>query len=148
MLKKILVPIDFTDTSVAAMRKAAELSELILLYADEFQVTSYGEIPYLPSFVIDEHTAEIKQKMADVLTLAKAEGWNARGVVVQGPAADGIASVAETEAADLIVMGTHGRRGFRRFMMGSVAERIVRTSKIPVMTVCMPSSAQTTSDAA
>jgi nucleotide-binding universal stress UspA family protein len=76
MPKKILVPIDFTDTSIAALRKAAEFStklgaELLLLHVEEFPVTSYGELPYLPPYLGEEHAEEAKRKMGDVLTMAK-----------------------------------------------------------------------------
>ena len=153
MLKRILVPVDFTNTSMAALRKAAEIaaalgSELICLHVDEFPVMGYGELSYLPAEVVDEHIRETKRKMDDLLALATSKGWNARGLVVRGPAATGITSSAEAQDADIIVMGTHGRRGYRRLVLGSVAEQVIRTSKVPVMTVSVPASASVTPDAA
>ncbi len=55
--------------------------------------------------------------------------------VIEGPASDGILDLAKQEQADLIVMGTHGRTGVKRLLMGSVAEKIVRHAHCPVLTM-------------
>jgi Universal stress protein family len=59
-------------------------------------------------------------------------------VVNQGMAPDSILAFAEAQKTDLIVMGTHGRRGFDRLMLGSVTERVLRTASWPVLAVCKP----------
>jgi nucleotide-binding universal stress UspA family protein len=59
----------------------------------------------------------------------------AESVLVRGDPCEGILHVARERNADLIVMGTHGRRGLSRAFLGSVAERVVRTSPTPVLTV-------------
>jgi len=140
MIKKILVPVDFSEGSLAALRTARELArstsaELLLLHADEYPVMPAGELPYLPPQAIEEHTEGVARAFADVVGKAKQDGVTASGSVVQGPTLAAILDAATKQGADMIVMGTHGRRGFRHLIMGSVAERIVRTAKIPVMTV-------------
>jgi len=59
--------------------------------------------------------------------------------VQQGTASDSILAFAEAQDTDLIVIGTHGRRGFDRLMLGSVAERVIRKASCPVLAVCRPS---------
>jgi nucleotide-binding universal stress UspA family protein len=54
---------------------------------------------------------------------------------IGGPAADAIVREARKQGADLIVLGTHGRRGVRRLVLGSDAEQVVRTSRVPVLLV-------------
>lgn len=66
---------------------------------------------------------------------ARGHGLNARGRVLEGTAADEIVTSAREERADLIVIGSHGRRGLQRFFLGSVAERVVRTASSPVLVV-------------
>lgn len=60
---------------------------------------------------------------------------NARGVVLLGDPADEILNTIDEEGVDLVVMGTHGRRGIDRVIFGSVAERVLKSSPVPVMTV-------------
>jgi nucleotide-binding universal stress UspA family protein len=63
------------------------------------------------------------------------------GILLNGAAWDEIGRVAVEQNADLIVMGTHGRRGLPRAILGSVAERVIRTSTVPVLTVHGPRDA-------
>jgi len=140
MLKKILVPVDFSDTSLAGLREAGELAdgtaaELVLLHVDEFPVMPIGEFPYLPTDVVEEHVAALKRRMNELVAQTTTGLRIVRGSIVAGPAYQAIIDAATAEKADLIVMGTHGRRGFRHLIMGSVAERVVRTASVPVLTV-------------
>jgi nucleotide-binding universal stress UspA family protein len=68
--------------------------------------------------------------------------------LVQGGAAEEILQVAQDRKCDLIVMGTHGRRGFGRMLMGSVAEQVVREASCPVLTVKTPQPQMPSSDEA
>jgi nucleotide-binding universal stress UspA family protein len=72
--------------------------------------------------------------MAELLTEADTTGFNATTDVVFGPIAPTIVERAAQIGADLIVMGTHGRGGVAHLLMGSVAERVVRTAGCPVLT--------------
>ncbi len=80
--------------------------------------------------------AEFAQsKLDDLLPSIRAECPDAKGVIKVGVPWEQILAVAAEVRADLIVMGTHGRRGIAHAIMGSVAERVVRLSAIPVLTV-------------
>jgi nucleotide-binding universal stress UspA family protein len=63
------------------------------------------------------------------------QGVEAEGHVVTGYAAEEIFGVADKEGADMIIMGTHGRKGIDRILFGSVAEKVVKGAKCPVMTI-------------
>lgn len=79
--------------------------------------------------------AEAKKAVTSVEKTGKASGINVESVILEGYPADKILEFAEQEGMDLIVMGTLGRTGLDRFLMGSIAEKVVRHSKIPVMVV-------------
>jgi nucleotide-binding universal stress UspA family protein len=73
--------------------------------------------------------------MAGLLKQARAAGVKAKSIIVVGTPAEVIVRAARTRHAELIVMGTHGRSGLSRFLLGSVASRVVATSPCPVLTV-------------
>jgi nucleotide-binding universal stress UspA family protein len=76
-----------------------------------------------------------RKGLAALLTRARRQGIRGQAVFVEGLPAHEIMRVARHARADLVVMGTHGRSGTSRLFMGSVAERAVRESRIPVLTV-------------
>ncbi len=78
---------------------------------------------------------EARKAVTSVEEAGKASGINVESVILEGYPADKILEFAEQEGMDLIVMGTLGRTGIDRFLMGSIAEKVVRHSKIPVMVV-------------
>jgi nucleotide-binding universal stress UspA family protein len=79
--------------------------------------------------------------MATLVAKQKASGVPVEGMVRVGPPADEVQRAAEEVKADLIVVGTHGRRGLARAFLGSVAEIVVRTSTRPVVVVPSPQAA-------
>jgi nucleotide-binding universal stress UspA family protein len=138
-VRNILVPIDFSDASIEALRHAKELAltygaQITLLHAVEEVVypSAYGVEPAnLPGpQVIDR----VEESLAD---LARTEiGYE--HVVVDarvGYAPSTILDYAESEAVDLVVIATHGRTGLERMLLGSVAERVVRRAAAPVFSV-------------
>jgi nucleotide-binding universal stress UspA family protein len=139
--KTILVPTDFGEPSEAALDYAVELARV--LRANICLVHAY-EIPYIgmPDGAIVA-TAELTSRVLEgaqmgldrTISSRKGSGVAVRGFVRQGRAADVVASTAREVGAGLVVMGTHGRRGLPRALIGSVAEKVVRTSSIPVLTV-------------
>lgn len=140
MLRKILVPIDFSESSRAALREASRFAkgtdaELLLLYVDEFPARPVGELPYLPKHVVTEHAEAVKRELDAFVAQAAQLGWRAQTLVASGEVHNAILDAAADMRADLIVMGTHGRSGASRLVLGSVAERIVRTSPVPVLVV-------------
>lgn len=140
--KKILCPIDFSEDSQQAMQVAAGLARssqatLVLLYVWQPQqwMTDYGM--QWPNEVLLEAQALEEGKLATYRVDAQRLG--APEVVtrlLRGEPWDQIVSAArEDGAVDLIVMGTHGRTGLRRALIGSVAERVVRHAPCTVMVV-------------
>ncbi len=79
----------------------------------------------------ERHLQELVEKLAT-------EGVTATGAVVVGVPVDEINRAIDHHKADLVVMGTHGRTGLRQLMVGSVTERVVRSSKVPVLTIRHP----------
>lgn len=147
--KKILCPIDFSEDSQRAIQVAAEIARnsqatLVLLYVwQPLQwMTDYGM--QWPNEVLLEAQATEEGKLTAYR--ADAQRLGAPEVVtrlLRGEPWDQIVSVARDDRAiDLIVMGTHGRTGLRRALIGSVAERVVRHAPCTVMVVREPQSKQ------
>jgi nucleotide-binding universal stress UspA family protein len=80
-------------------------------------------------------TSWARREMERLGREARAAGVKTTWTIVQGVPADRIVQAARAKHADLVVMGTHGRTGFSRFLLGSVASRVVATSPCPVLTV-------------
>lgn len=136
--KKILFPTDFSHASDAALSHAATLAResggrLIILHVEEPPMAyGGGELYYgVPN---PDNTALVKMLQAVVPPI---EVPYEHKLVVGDPAGE-IVRVAEEEGVDLIVMGTHGRTGLRRLLMGSVAEAVLRRSPCPVFTLKEP----------
>jgi nucleotide-binding universal stress UspA family protein len=144
--EKILVPVDFSEHSTAALEVAVELasvfdSKLHLLHC--YQIQPGGVSPYGIAIPSDYFT-EIRDTAARQLA-----EWQEKHVPAAIPVdastmsefpSKAIAMTAEKIGADLIVMGTRGLSGFKHVMLGSVAERTVRIAPCPVMTVHAPRS--------
>ena len=138
---RVLVPTDFTESSDQALDWAIELAarldaSVTVMHAYEIPVIGFPD----GSLVA---TAEIATRLSDEArtsleaTVAQRQG---RGVPIDAVLREGVAweeinSVAEAIDADIIAIGTHGRRGIARALLGSVAEAVVRTSRRPVLTV-------------
>jgi universal stress protein A len=138
--ERILVPIDFSDPSRAALRYASSLSQqfgakLILFYAVEPVATH--DFDYHPLMV---DSSEIMTKAERQLNhICEREGVDegsvAEVVVRKGVAHAEIAAAAKELKADLIVIATHGRTGLKHVLLGSTAERVVRHAHCPVLVV-------------
>jgi nucleotide-binding universal stress UspA family protein len=134
----ILVPIDFGESSNEALDLAMGLADkfgaaLSVVHAYEMPV-----YPYDGAFLAAPEWAEAienaaKGKLDEVLATVRAKLPRANGILRAGPAAVEILAAASEHKADLIVMGTHGRHGLERALIGSVAERVVRLSPVPVL---------------
>lgn len=131
-IARIVAPTDFSVCSMRALRYAERLArrfgaEIVLVHVD-------------PALLLGSEVAETRQGVAqkeleDLVVLLATRGVQARAVVRAGAPAGEILTTAETEHADLIVMGTHGRTGIAHALIGSVAENVVRRSRCPVLTV-------------
>jgi nucleotide-binding universal stress UspA family protein len=140
--KRICCPIDFSDASRAAMEVAADLARragatLTLLHA--YPVPGYtfpdGSVVASPR-MLQELADQSERHLGDWKGQAEKMGApsvNAETVVGE-PAAE-IVAFAKERAVDLLVLGTHGRTGIEHALMGSVAERVVRRARCPVLTV-------------
>jgi nucleotide-binding universal stress UspA family protein len=133
-MRTILHPTDFSDSANCALQLACSLArqhnaQVVILHVVPLPAVMYGPPPenYL------DH-------LLDKLCHMKPSEPEARvqHLVVEGDAATEILRVAGQVRCDLIVMGTHGRRGLGRLLLGSVAERVVRQASCPVMTVKAP----------
>lgn len=137
-MKKILFPTDYSPASTAALRYAVLLAKqsqalLSVVYVEPPSVPPVGTIPLgeSPGQHEEAALARLLESLAgDGEPAARYEIRRLRG----DPAAE-IAQLARSEEFDLIVMATEGRTGWRRVLMGSVAEEIVRTAPCPVLTL-------------
>ncbi len=140
-LKKILVPVDFSEISNKALPWAAYLAaqfdaELILLY-----VVDRSTISYLLGSELMNHAVMpfLKQAEADLehmaRTLSDSSAVKVSAVVLEGTPYDVICHSAESMSADLVVLTTHGHTGLKHAWLGSTAERVVRQADCAVLTV-------------
>jgi len=140
MYDKILVPTDGSDEGDRAVAHAADLAaahgaELVAVYV--VNTASYGGLPMETSIegITQVLENEGESALDRVRELAAARDVAVTGRLVQGTPSREIVATGDGEDCDLIVMGTHGRGGLNRLLLGSVAERVVRRSPIPVLTV-------------
>lgn len=134
--KKILFPTDFSTTSDDGLAMAESLArdtgaELLILHVEE-PPAAYGGGEMYYGIPEPDKTALLKM-LHDVAPADVGLSYEHR--LVTGDPADEIVRVADQEKCDLIVIGTHGRTGLRRLLMGSVAEAVVRRANCPVLTV-------------
>jgi nucleotide-binding universal stress UspA family protein len=138
--KSILVPVDFGDASRHALEVAVDLAtqyrgSLTLVHTWEVPLYAYGGLE-LSAIDLLTPIRETAQKYLDeMLVDLKKTVPEARAVLRRGAPWREILAAIEEASPDLVVMGTHGRKGVERFVLGSVAEKIVRTSPVPVLTV-------------
>jgi nucleotide-binding universal stress UspA family protein len=141
-VKRILCPTDFSGPACTCVKVANELAlhfdaELLLVNIVPviptappdpnyvFKVPEYERYLHVDA---EKHLAEVQRDLVDSKV-------RVRTLVGHGAAADEIVATAEQEKVDLIVISTHGSTGLERLVFGSVAERVVRLAKVPVLTV-------------
>ena len=138
----IMVAVDFEDASRRAIDVARGLAgplgaELCLVHVYQLPVYTYpGLEPQMMPDMSKEITGAARKALAD---LAENVGV-ARSVLKEGDTAEAILAAAREASASMIVMGTHGRRGLSHALLGSVAEKVVRASDVPVLTVRVPNA--------
>lgn len=144
MYEKILVPVDGSETSARGLVEAVKIaksqrSEVRLLHiVNEFVLDQTYSPGAYASTVIESLRESGKAILNQAETLVRNEGIAPECILLEsigGRAAELIVAQANAWPADLIVMGTHGRRGFLRVALGSDAEEVVRTSAVPVLLV-------------
>jgi len=138
----ILCPVDFSAGAAAALRTAARLAQaagvpLRVIYATHFET---------PPYFTESAQMELAQQLVSARIAAQdalaawcephlTPGLNVSYEILERPPVDAIRHVAEQLPGCWIVMGTHGRTGLRRLLLGSVTERTLREAGVPVLTI-------------
>ncbi len=146
-IKRILVPIDFSPYSMKALDYAADFAkplgaELLTLFVIE---PIYYAVPDLAGAaagavggLIEEQKQAGKAQLQKLQARFAKKNVRLKTLLQTGTPYQAIVEAAKTLKADLVVMGTHGRTGIVHALMGSVAERVVRTAPCPVLTIRTP----------
>jgi nucleotide-binding universal stress UspA family protein len=145
-ITKILCPMDFSEYSARALEYASSLAEHYesRLYVQHVIPELATVYPYFPShgMVTADFDRSVRcdaeERLQEAVRDRAPNGLKAETAVSEGVVSDAILSFGETHKVDLIVMGTHGRRGLDHLMMGSVTERVLRRSNCPVLAVRRP----------
>ena len=140
--RKILFPIDFSEVSpkivpwVIDVTKKFE-SELHLLFV--VRSFNYFDGMYVPAVSIQNFQHEIieggEKQMEEFVQTYCGDYPTCKSRVVLGDAAEEILGYIKSEGIDLVIMGTHGRKGLDRILFGSVADRVIKMSPVPVMSI-------------
>jgi nucleotide-binding universal stress UspA family protein len=136
----ILVTTDFSPSSAAAVELAINMAtrldaELTLLHVWELPVYPYLELVTSLAALTNEVEKAAAESLETKLKEVRSHLPRAKSLLRMGIPWQQIVEASKQSKADLLIMGTHGRRGFEHAIMGSVAEKVVRLSPIPVLTV-------------
>lgn len=137
MYDRILVPTDGSAGATLAVEHAITLANAVGARVHFLYVVDSSH--YAELLLLDDIQGGLEREGAKIVEKARNLGREAgvatAGKVVVGIPDDGIVDYASDHDVDLIVMGTHGRRGVSRYFLGSTAERVVRRSPVPVLTI-------------
>jgi nucleotide-binding universal stress UspA family protein len=142
--EQILVPTDGSDAAGHAVRRAVDLASrydarIHALYVKD--TSAFASLEGAGESMLDAMTAEGEAAIEAVERVAADAGLATATAVVEGTPHRAIVDYVAANDIDLVVMGTHGRRGLDRYLVGSVTERVVRSSPVPVLTVRRPDAA-------
>ena len=142
-VKKILCPTDFSEPSYAALRVADEMA--IHFHAELLLIHVVTPIPVIPvhddpsGFNLPMYEKEMAisagRSLQQVAKARISEEVRQRSIVIQGDPAGRIVRIAEEERVDIIIIATHGLTGWRKFMFGSVTEKVIRMATCPVLSI-------------
>lgn len=143
IFKHILVPTDFHAASGTALELAVSMAQafdakITLLHVWEVPIYPYMDFMLNSSLITRVEDAAVKG-LAEALEQLQKKLPTAQSKLKTGLPWEGVLEAINELGADLVVMGTHGRRGLSRLTLGSVAERVVRLSRVPVLSVHAPS---------
>lgn len=141
-IKKILIPTDFSETGLLAMEHAIFMARLLKAHVYLLHVVEAFEYTYSlyePEIRLND-TEEINESVRDKLDklssrISKENLVNVSVLVGSGRAATGIAEAVKENNIDLIIMGTHGAKGFEEYFIGSNAHKVVNAAPCPVLTI-------------
>ncbi len=141
MYKKILLPLDGSEIAKRALDQAEKLakvfeSEILLFQVVPF-MPIYGSPELVTPLIIDEKQKELAEKyLSDLAEDLKTKGFKVRAVVRTGQqVAVEIIDFAKEEGVDLIVMSTHGRSGISRWVLGSIALKVLTRAETPILLI-------------
>ena len=139
---RILVATDFTPASEPALAEAIEMAKgdgAELLIAHAYQPPNAPQAESVATGIYDEWVQNLRdrveERLGPLVEKARKEGVKAEALILSGTPYEAITEAAENEGADLVILGTHGRRGVSRFFLGSVASRVISSAPCPVLTV-------------
>jgi len=148
MYKKILAPLDGSKLSecsldhVTAIAKGCAVPSVVLLHVVEPPEGYAAEYTRISAEAIDkvkkEFQAKTENRLAKVADKLKKNGVNVSTVTVEGKPSDEILNYADKNQVDLIIMSTHGSSGLTRWAFGSVSDKVIRHSPVPVLVVAPP----------
>ncbi|NNH27765.1 universal stress protein [Acinetobacter terrestris] len=142
--QNILVPVDGSDISLSAVKNAAQIAQafggqltlISLVTEDPFaEADFYYPSPIMKEYFIQAY-ANAEKSLKQAQAIANENGITANTQIVKGNVSEeGIIETAEKLKIDLIVMGSHGRKGFQKFLLGSFAQDVLKGTKLPVLIV-------------
>ena len=141
MYRKILVPLDGSKVAEGVLPHAKSLAysegaELILLTVGANPALDFAfSGPGLAQTAVDEQEEKSKAYISRIESELKADGFKTSTLLRVGSVAEVILGVAEELQVDVIAMSTHGRTGPARWLLGSIAERVVQNSNVPVLLI-------------
>ena len=140
-IKRIVVGTDFSETAERAVDAAVDLAAQVgavvsLVHAYELPMYSFpdGVVVSTPD-IAKKITTDALARLEAAIEQRKGRGVSIQSVLRMGAAWDELNGVATEQDADIIVVGTHGRRGFSRVLLGSVADRMMRTAVRPLLVI-------------
>jgi nucleotide-binding universal stress UspA family protein len=149
--KKVLCPVDLSADAGSVAEEAASLArslgaELVLVHVMAEPAFAIGDpllspvesVGYTLPPLAEEYRVEMDRRLHRLGDRVRTQSLNVSTRLVRGSTHEAIVTTADAEHADLIVMSTHGRTGLQHLLLGSVTERVVRTAKVPVMTLRLP----------
>ena len=144
-MKNILVPIDFAPVGKEVLALASDIARafnaklwLVHVAAPDPEFVGYHAGP---SYVREQRADVLRHEHTDLQTMSAgltSRGLTAEALLVQGPTTDTLLDEADRIKADLIVMGSHGRGGLFKALVGSVSEQVLKQSRVPVLIVPSP----------
>jgi nucleotide-binding universal stress UspA family protein len=143
MTRRILHPSDFSSASNAAFKKSIDMAkagraELLVAHVISPIVPVAGEgylSPKTYDDIVKSSRAWAQKQLDRLVAKARKSGVRVKGLLAEGAAHEQIVRIARTKRADMVVMGTHGRSGLAKLILGSVAGRVVAAASCPVLTV-------------
>jgi nucleotide-binding universal stress UspA family protein len=140
-INRILCAVDFSEPSARALQYALALAERLGAQVDVIHVYEFPNFAVedgaveLPPYMQENLAMRLRERLEQFVKEKAGEGPKTTVHLAEGVPYLQIVEVAKQQQADLIVIGTHGRTGLSHMMLGSVAERVVRTSEVPVLTI-------------